>query len=61
VHQFFPIWAILVIIIVGVGWHFALRSLVRQYNLSGVWHVLAWVAFALLAVLFRMVLLRHLR
>ena len=57
----FPIWAILVVVIVGVGWHFVLSSLVRRYNLSGGWHVLAWIAFAFAAVLFRMALLRHLR
>jgi len=58
VHHF-PIWAIFVVIIAGVGWHFVLAALVRRYNLTGVWHVLAWIAFAFVAVLFRTLLLRH--
>lgn len=57
----FPMWAILVVIIAGVGWHFVLASLVRRYNLSGGWHFVAWIAFAFAAVLFRMLLLGHLR
>jgi hypothetical protein len=61
VHHFAPLWAILIVVIVGVGWHFALAALVRRYNISGIWHLLAWVLFAFLAVLFRIVVLRHMR
>ncbi len=58
-HQFLPI--ILIVILAGIAWRFLLVSLAKRYNLTGGWYLLAWVAFAFVAVLVRITVLRQLR
>ena len=47
-----PYWAIGAIILAAVARHFFLRWFVKQNNISTVGHVLSWVAFAIVAVIF---------
>jgi uncharacterized membrane protein YhdT len=47
-----PLWAIVVVLVLAVGWHFVLRSFLRQNNIGFTGHIAAWVAFWLVAVVF---------
>lgn len=47
-----PLWAVVAIIVAAFGWHFFLRWFTRRNNLSLRAHIVAWVAFWIVAVIF---------